>query len=371
MMTMMAEGEDDEDDDEYVWRGTAAPSLERVDAALRCPSCKGYFEAHVGIKCGHHFCSACIREWRENTCPICRAPNACRELTPNRTIHDMVMAFKQAKKEIMAAIGRPKEGGDGSAAASLLPAPALAEPRRRVESCGSDSSNNATSQKKNKRRMPALVYHTYKTPELKRMLKKLGLPSSGDRTSLIWRHKEYSKLHNAACDNFDPQVFPDPGKICSRVRMKEKTLKGGASNKTAKTTSLASGFSLLAAQIKKRKRNENEDPAAASPPKTKQKAVNSSSSISSSARKEKRNALAGARYLYSQSMKKSPENEGDDKMPPTPADEKGSASSWSCSACTYLNQSNATRCEVCLTVKPRAPSSRLQGKQPEVVEIDL
>ena len=125
--------------------------------------------------------------------------------------------------------------------------------RDRVESASSFSSVQATPKSKIKR-MPKLVYNTYKNPELKRMLKALGLKSTGDRATIIWRHKEYTKFHNAACDSFDPKDAPNPAKLRKRVQQREEALssstKNTAGKRSASSASLSRGFASLAAKIK-------------------------------------------------------------------------------------------------------------------------
>eukprot|EP01051_Picozoa_sp_SAG22_P004648 SAG22_NODE_255_length_13562_cov_6.101463_6_plen_455_part_00 len=48
-----------------------------------------------------------------------------------------------------------------------------------------------------------MVYNLLKDKELRAMIKKLGLPSQGERDRLEWRHREYCFRYNALCDEGD------------------------------------------------------------------------------------------------------------------------------------------------------------------------
>ena len=52
-------------------------ALASFEANLRCPICAELLQAAMTAKCGHAFCSKCVREWlgRSNetkNCPSCR-----------------------------------------------------------------------------------------------------------------------------------------------------------------------------------------------------------------------------------------------------------------------------------------------------------
>uniref|UniRef100_A0A914CDT0 RING-type domain-containing protein n=1 Tax=Acrobeloides nanus TaxID=290746 RepID=A0A914CDT0_9BILA len=51
------------------------PTQEETHSAEHCTICFGEFTSPIKLKCGHIFCSECIRTWldKEVTCPVCRA----------------------------------------------------------------------------------------------------------------------------------------------------------------------------------------------------------------------------------------------------------------------------------------------------------
>lgn len=53
--------------------------------------------------------------------------------------------------------------------------------------------------------LPKYIYNLMKDAELRRKLKELGLSSSGDRATLVARHKQYTILYNAECDAVSPR----------------------------------------------------------------------------------------------------------------------------------------------------------------------
>lgn len=53
--------------------------------------------------------------------------------------------------------------------------------------------------------MPKLIYNLIKDRELKKRLKDLGLNSSGDKNTLVNRHKKFTNLYNSECDATDPR----------------------------------------------------------------------------------------------------------------------------------------------------------------------
>lgn len=53
--------------------------------------------------------------------------------------------------------------------------------------------------------MPKLIYNLMKDAELKKRLKELGLSTTGDRSTLVNRHKKYTILYNSECDSANPR----------------------------------------------------------------------------------------------------------------------------------------------------------------------
>lgn len=53
--------------------------------------------------------------------------------------------------------------------------------------------------------MPKMIYNLMKDQELRKKLRELGLNASGDKTTLINRHKKFTILYNSECDATDPR----------------------------------------------------------------------------------------------------------------------------------------------------------------------
>lgn len=66
--------------------------------------------------------------------------------------------------------------------------------------------DSCLSKKQEKRKpMPKLIYNLMKDAELKKRLRELGLSATGDKTTLINRHKKYTILYNSECDSANPR----------------------------------------------------------------------------------------------------------------------------------------------------------------------
>ncbi|KAG0180560.1 E3 ubiquitin-protein ligase rad18 [Apophysomyces sp. BC1021] len=64
--------------------------------------------------------------------------------------------------------------------------------------------NNVVSTNTVAKKPTKLVYGILKDKDLKTILRELGLPDSGDKKQMIWRHKEYVTLYNANADSPNP-----------------------------------------------------------------------------------------------------------------------------------------------------------------------
>lgn len=57
--------------------------------------------------------------------------------------------------------------------------------------------------------LPKLIYNLMKDQELRKRLRELGLSTSGDKTTLINRHKKYTILYNSECDAAEPRSIEE------------------------------------------------------------------------------------------------------------------------------------------------------------------
>lgn len=85
------------------WLNTSLPSLEPLEAALRCEVCREFFENPVITTCSHTFCSLCIRRCitHDGKCPNCRSGCQTERLVPNTVVREIVGRYKDAREKVM------------------------------------------------------------------------------------------------------------------------------------------------------------------------------------------------------------------------------------------------------------------------------
>ncbi|KAJ4488566.1 hypothetical protein J3R30DRAFT_3794053 [Lentinula aciculospora] len=77
-----------------------APGLRLLDSALRCTICSELYDGPVTLKCGHCFCSLCIRQSlvEKQECPTCREDDVNEgHLRRNPVLEEAVTAWKQCR----------------------------------------------------------------------------------------------------------------------------------------------------------------------------------------------------------------------------------------------------------------------------------
>lgn len=82
--------------------------------------------------------------------------------------------------------------------------------------------------------MPKLIYNLMKDMELKKRLKELGLSATGDRATLINRHKQYTILYNSECDATNPRPIEELKAQLLKEEMESRRLAIEARNSPAK-----------------------------------------------------------------------------------------------------------------------------------------
>ncbi|CEL99546.1 unnamed protein product [Vitrella brassicaformis CCMP3155] len=71
----------------------------QLEQQLRCQICQQYMEAPVSLKCGHVFCSLCIRRTIVNgsaKCPFCQQPAKTSDLRPSPSQHSLIELIRNA-----------------------------------------------------------------------------------------------------------------------------------------------------------------------------------------------------------------------------------------------------------------------------------
>lgn len=188
---LLSEGNDD---GEWAW-GAHWPQLQAFERELRCLVCKDFFDNAVVLSgCGHTCCSKCLRASGRENCVACKKEFSQSNVVPNRVVQSLVVAFKSARPMLLSAVRshellQPTLGKANSSSAA-------------VGAVAASSSLDMLADWTHLRRK-AENYHTYKDKQLKGLCLKDGLLTSGGHDALLWRHKMYVQLWNAACDGIE------------------------------------------------------------------------------------------------------------------------------------------------------------------------
>lgn len=180
---------------------------------LTCGICKELFRAAVRIdKCGHSFCSFCIRlDFAAQSkklkskvcCPCCRADlfqrgvnKADQHLTTNLELQNQVFLFKQLQTEQEQ---QPQREDD-----DVLP---LRRSSRRSNPSKQPQHQSQVLRKRNPplTKMRAVHCQGKKRKDLVALLKSYGLPTTGSEDELKSRYSQFIMYWNSFCDE---QVDP-------------------------------------------------------------------------------------------------------------------------------------------------------------------
>ena len=81
-----------------------AVAFQNIEKSLKCAICHGTMKAAVMLtKCGHSFCSYCIRQslYNEQICPLCRKPATESDNERNVSVKDIPDAFREHRSELL------------------------------------------------------------------------------------------------------------------------------------------------------------------------------------------------------------------------------------------------------------------------------
>lgn len=246
------------DDDQWPLTDSGR-KLEILQEACQCEICAEMYDNPQFLRCGHSFCSLCIRKHilLKHDCPFCHENISVQDLQSNRVLASIVNAFRDARSQLIQA----------------------SSPQESTIAC--DNTKSATKQRKRGRdghkqastphevrKMPLLNYHGMKDKGLKDALKRLDegscvkLNYTGTKDVLIRRHKEFVHLNNAQIGHPTPLSLEamvrqvnerERNRAKSEIRSKSKAhtvnkLMTGTVTKVAK-----SGFLSLMSKIRERK----------------------------------------------------------------------------------------------------------------------
>lgn len=81
-----------------------ASAFKQIEKSLSCAICHGPMKAAVLLsKCGHSFCSYCIRQYliTEQACPLCRKPATESDIVRNISVIEISDVFRENRKELL------------------------------------------------------------------------------------------------------------------------------------------------------------------------------------------------------------------------------------------------------------------------------
>ncbi|CAL1264067.1 unnamed protein product [Larinioides sclopetarius] len=195
-------------------------------------------------KCSHNYCSICIRKYMtyKSQCPTCFQDAAEPELRNNRLIDEILRLYKKVRESLQNSsssqsivktehvpvtesvnVKKEKEPSTSSQQENtehLKDFPHVDFPEVSCPVCYKTVSGDRINihldkclqvqEKESERKsLPKLVYHLLTNKEIRKKLKEHGLSASGDRQTLIRRHKNFVTLFNANCDSLEPKSVED------------------------------------------------------------------------------------------------------------------------------------------------------------------
>ncbi|KAG8185892.1 hypothetical protein JTE90_028893 [Oedothorax gibbosus] len=211
--------------------------LKPLDEALRCRICFEYFNNCMITKCSHNYCSICIRRYMtvKAQCPICFQDASEPELRNNRLIDEVLRTYMKIKELLTETVlSETKSQPEYLKPVKLISVEIENEPSKsdlcpddaKEDDCKDnevacpvcyklvlqdrinihlDSCLKRTEGYSERKTLPKLVYHLLSDKEIRKKLKEHGLSTSGDRQTLIRRHKNFLTLYNANCDSLTPK----------------------------------------------------------------------------------------------------------------------------------------------------------------------
>ncbi|GMH39515.1 hypothetical protein BSKO_07413 [Bryopsis sp. KO-2023] len=180
-------------------------SLAPLDEALRCRICGGYFDVPTSLKCGHCYCSQCIRghiacqveDGSTPLCPICRCECDSSDVRPQHTLKEIVGEFTRAWSTLF------------SAASEAAAATSNDNEQREVNGQKRSAPGNCEARESNKRPKglpmrpkvpPKLFFKSMNAKQVEKALEGVGLTGSGKRSEMISKYQAFRRYVETAID---------------------------------------------------------------------------------------------------------------------------------------------------------------------------
>ncbi|KAJ9050992.1 E3 ubiquitin-protein ligase rad18 [Entomophthora muscae] len=231
--------------------------LGKLEDLIICGICKEFYHAPMSAPCGHTFCSKCFRlalaaqQTTQKDCPLCHSYMEEADLRKNIPLEAITTEFQAGRKKLkdsleslkhhvgsVCLIASPGKSSSLPRTSSTLKKPSHIscplcnqtdfggiDPNVHISSCSSQepekntsinpipstlkraSSTGSCSNSSTKRPnyMTKPIYDVMPDKQLKKLLKDLGLSTTGEKSVLQRRHAHYITLHNANCDISAPK----------------------------------------------------------------------------------------------------------------------------------------------------------------------
>lgn len=205
--------------------------LSALQEHLLCPICNAFFNNPLILKCGHSFCSLCIRKHCDATinrtthdqCPACREKIDLFDARCEKSLASIVSAFKNMREDLHAVVN----AGDSVNNSSLS------------NSTNSQKQTLKTSKNPITTRLSHYNLHGANREKVKKILEDLTKESrvklrlDGDKETLEKRLRELIHLVNSQVDSISPLGMEDIVKMLNdSINGKEREdLKGKRSYK--------------------------------------------------------------------------------------------------------------------------------------------
>jgi len=231
-MNRAEENDIDSDSSEvYDWPGQSVlgKQLAKFEESLLCPICSGFYSNPQLLKCGHTFCSICIRKHFDKAinrvsadqCPVCKEKSELFDMKRNIVLCDIVKSFCALRKDLLitmrSSISVVPNGGGSQRVDDMTKSRGTTD----------RTSSNGGSTKIIKR-MPHYSFHSSgnSREKIKKVIEQITIDSrvklrvDGTKDDLERRVRELIHLNNAQIDNIqNPLSFEQ---VIARVNEMER-----------------------------------------------------------------------------------------------------------------------------------------------------